>query len=100
MPCTARATALLLVAERGGNEIRHHRTVLLERFPSLTYMAATDLLETALKIRDDAHRVGARVAREELSREDALEVLAATWPETKRDELDRLIDEGGVAELR
>jgi len=100
MPCTARETALLLVAERGGDEIRHQRTVLMERFPSLTFMAATDLLETALKIRDDGHRIGARVAREEMIRKDALEVLAATWPGTPREELGRLVDDGVAGELR
>jgi hypothetical protein len=100
MPCTPRETALLFVTERGGGDLRQQRTILMERFPSLTFMAATDLLETAVKIRDDGHRLGARVARGEVDREDALTVLAATWPDTKPEELERLVDDGFAGELR
>ena len=81
MPCTPRETALTLLAERGAAKLEHLRAVIMERFPSLSFLAATDLLEEAMRTRDKCLAAGARVARGEADRDEALDDLAARWPE-------------------
>jgi len=100
MPCTARETALLLVAERGGGDLRHHRTVIMERFPSLTFLAATELLEEAERVRGAAFAVGACAARGETDAATAQEKLAARWPEVPPATLAKMIADGEAGELR
>ncbi|MEN8149631.1 MAG: hypothetical protein ABFS86_07390 [Planctomycetota bacterium] len=100
MPCTPRETAFVLVAERGGGDLKHHRTVMMERFPSLTFLAATELLEEAARVREAAFEVGARVARGETDAATARAELAARWPEVPPDALAKMIADGAAGELR
>ena len=100
MPCTAQETAFLLVAECGGGDLRHHRTVMMERFPSLTFLAATELLEEAERARKAAFEIGARAARGETDAATAQDDLAARWPDVPPATLAKMIADGVAGELR
>jgi hypothetical protein len=100
MPCTPYETALLLTAERGPSSLKAMRQVLLDRFPSLTFLAATDLLDEAAKIREEAFAAGVRIHRGEIGIDTALEDLAAAWPQAPEENLRRFLDDGIAAALR
>ena len=100
MPCTPLDTALLLVAERGPSDLGRLREVLMERFPSLTFLAATELLEDAIEVRDRAFDVADRVFRGRTTRESALSELSETCPEVPADALERFLDDGFLAASR
>jgi ribosomal 50S subunit-associated protein YjgA (DUF615 family) len=100
MPCTARETALLLIAERGPSGSKEMRQVLLDRFPTLTFLAATDLLDEAAKVRQAALDAGCRVNRGEVEGEAALAGLVNDWPKASEETLRRLLEDGIAAALK
>lgn len=100
MPCTPYETALLLIAERGPSVSKEMRQVLLDRFPTLTFLAATDLLDEAAKIRQEALDAGHRVKRGEVEEEAALAILVADWPKASEESLRRLLENGIAAALK